>query len=118
MKTTVILISVLLGTVLNSYSVNAEQSAENKSEVEVANYNNVGKLFLPYAKNNHAYMHLISTKGEYALWKCNSKFVINYPLSNITGKTYNYFVYKNGEFHLTVNDFNKDNVYLFFTDQV
>ncbi len=116
MKTTVILISVLLGTVLSSYSVNAEQSAESTSEVEVVNYN-VGKLFLPYAKNDYADMQLVTIKNEYSLWKCNSKFVINYPLNNITGKTYNYFVYKNGEFHLTVNDFNKNNVYMFFTDQ-
>ncbi|MBN2779401.1 MAG: hypothetical protein JXR36_17350 [Bacteroidales bacterium] len=71
-------------------------------------------MYFPYSKKESIQMELIHSKNEYTLWRCQGKLVDNYPGKSITGKEYNYFVYKNGEFHLTVNNYNKNDIYNYF----
>ncbi len=111
-------LNLIIGlTALGSYAGNDEKSVADVLLNETSNQR-IETLFMPYAENSTAEMMLVKTKGEYSLWKCPGKLVTKYPLRAITGRSYNYFVYKNGEFHLTVNEMNKDKVYLFFTNQI
>lgn len=111
-------LTLILGiSVLGSNAENDEQCPLNGSFNESITQK-IETMYMPYADSNTAEMSLVKTKGEYTLWKCPSKYVTKYPLRTITGRSYNYFVYKNGEFHLTVNEMNKEIVYLFFTNQM
>ncbi len=70
----------------------------------------------PYAATSVVNMEKVYSKDDYVLWKCPSKVVKDFPGQSIIGKTYNYFVYKNGEFHMTVTEMNKESVYRFFAE--
>ncbi len=74
-------------------------------------------IYLPYAEDATVSMQKVLSKDEYVLWKCPAGLVKDFPGKNITGKSYNYFVYKNGKFHMTVTDMNKDSVYRFFAEK-
>lgn len=74
-------------------------------------------FYLPYAEVPSVTMEKVFSKDEYVLWKCPSKFVKDFPGNNIIGKSFNYFVYKNGKFHLTVTELNKESVYNFFSEK-
>jgi hypothetical protein len=73
-------------------------------------------IYLPYAATSSVTMEKVYSKDEYVLWKCPARLVKNFPGKSITGKSFNYFVYKNGEFHLTVTEMNKESVYQFFSE--
>ena len=83
----------------------------NKTESETESI-----MYFPYSKNESIQLELIYTKNEYTLWRCQAKLVNSYPGKSITGKEYNYFVYKNGKFHLTVNNYNKSDIYNYFVN--
>ncbi len=104
-------------TVIVSNAKNDEQCPLNTS-LDKSLIPKIETMYMPYTESKTAEMRLVKTKGEYTIWKCPSIYVTKYPLPTITGRSYNYFVYKNGEFHLTVNEMNKEKVYLFFTDQI
>ena len=78
----------------------------------------VQQLEAPYSLTQIVPMQEVISKDSYELWKCPAEFISNYPGVKITGKSYHYFVYKNGKFHMTVNEINKESVYMFFTDQI
>lgn len=98
----------------------ADNTGSEKPEYSKVSINEIrtNLLFLPYADSNHVEMTKLSERDEYSLWKCPAHFVCKKPSFATTGKSYNYFVFKNGEFHLTVTDFNKSDVYKFFTKKI
>lgn len=73
-------------------------------------------IHLPYAEVFSVPMEMVYSKDNYILWRCPSQFVKDFPTKYITGKNFNYFVYKNGKFHMTVTDMNKESVYKFFAE--
>jgi len=73
-------------------------------------------VYLPYAESSAVTMEKVYSKDDYVLWKCPSKLVKDFPGEGITGKSFNYFVYKNGKFHMTVTEMNKESVYRFFAE--
>jgi hypothetical protein len=112
---TIITLSIVFLTITSSFAINT-----NVSKVDTATNTSIiifnQNLNLPWANNSAVVMDKVISKDEYTLWRCESNNVKNYPGQNITGKSYNYFVYKNNKFHLTVNEMNKANVYTFFLD--
>lgn len=112
MKATIIITAILLSTA-SLFASNTEIIPEvNSVTIKTSSI-----LSLPYAQESMVQMEIVSKKGDYILYKCDSKKVDNYPIGRITGKSHHYFVYKNGEFHLTVNEMNKKSVYEFFTEK-
>ncbi len=75
------------------------------------------EIYFPYAISSSVTMEKVFSKDEYVLWKYPAKFVKDFPGKNITGKTFNYFVYKNGKFHMTVTELNKESVFNFFSQK-
>lgn len=73
-------------------------------------------IYLPYAETSAVTMEKVYSKDDYVLWKCPANLVKDFPGKNITGKSFNYFVYKSGKFHLTVTEMNKESVYQFFSE--
>lgn len=71
---------------------------------------------LPYAEVYSVPMEEVYSKDNYILWRCPAQFVKDFPAKYITGKNFNYFVYKNGKFHMTVTEMNKESVYKFFAE--
>lgn len=117
MKTKLILISTLLTISLTVLSANEVKNDENPFANEILSLQ-TENLIMPYSDFSAIEMRKIISKNEYSLYKCPGYYINNYPTNYITGKSYHYFVYKNGEFHLTVNEFNKDKVYKFFVNLI
>jgi hypothetical protein len=111
---TIIIATIFLFSFISTFAgisdVPKTKNYDSESNIKIESYR-----FLPYAKTDMVKMQKVFTKGDYTLWKCQADVVTTYPADNITGKTFNYFVYKNNKFHLTVNEFNKQNVFKFFT---
>ena len=82
----------------------------------MSNIDSEKKIRVPWANATEVNMQEVFSKGSYSLWKCPSELIDNYPGEKITGISFNYFVYKNNKFHLTVNEMNKTSVFEFFTD--
>jgi hypothetical protein len=120
MKMFKILVLIMISANLSFAEVSGEKSANQcllEYEYLVKNYNaNVDLLTLPYASGDSACMTMVYSKGDYSLWKVRSDEVVNYTNSFITGKSHNYFVYKDNDFHLTVNEHNKSDIYKFFAE--
>jgi hypothetical protein len=104
-----VLVSLAFG--LSANTTNLPKDTAGKAETSPIVKNIVQ---LPYAEMNAVTMEKVYSKDEYVLWKCPSHLVKDFPASYITGKKFNYFVYKNGKFHMTVTEMNKDSVYRFF----
>lgn len=75
------------------------------------------KLLFPWSDAPTVSMEKVFSKNDYSLWKCEAQVVTNFPGCKIQGNTYNYFVYKNNRFHLTVTEMNKQCVFNFFNEQ-
>jgi hypothetical protein len=106
------LVLLVLGMSAVSMASNNSKGDDYTSELNVS----VTKtLQLPYSSNIFVNMEKVYQKDNYSLWRCQSSNIDKFPGKGITGKSYNYFVYKSGKFHLTVNESNKTNVYEFFS---
>lgn len=116
MKTISLIVLILTANIV---CVSGASSADNES---TANINipkfSINLMLLPYADSSYVEMVQVASRDEYSLWKCPANNVSNKPTEFAIGTSYNYFVYKNDKFHLTVTEFNKDDVYKFFTDQL
>ena len=110
MRKVFLTIALLVFATVLLASYDKGKKSDNKPESKTES-----KMLFPYSKEKAIQMELIHSKNEYTLWRCQGKLVDNYPGKSITGKEYNYFVYKNGEFHLTVNNYNKSDIYNYFT---
>ncbi|PLX06228.1 MAG: hypothetical protein C0596_17270 [Marinilabiliales bacterium] len=73
---------------------------------------------LPWANLDVINMQKVYSKDSYTLWKCTAYLITNFPGEHILGNKYNYFVFKNGSFHMTVTEMNKQSVYDFFTKDI
>ncbi len=104
---------IILVTML--ISISAFAGEKNHSSIQTPNPQTNILQKLPYSSTGNAQMQLVISKDEYSLYKCPSNMVTNFPGNNITGNKYNYFIYKNGKFHLTVNENNKKDIYNFLT---
>jgi hypothetical protein len=111
MKKSIIIILIAIGISASLFAGNANIENHDSQNPEITIIQK-----LPYSSYGKAMMEMVYTKDEYSLWKCPSSSVTNFPGTSITGNTYNYFVYKNGNFHLTVNENNKNDVYQFLTN--
>jgi hypothetical protein len=94
---------------------NPDKSTAYKTFNEYSN-GSTASLNLPWASSPSVKMEKVYSKDEYSLWKCPANFVTSFPGQSIQGKIHNYFVYKNGKFHLTVTKMNKSSVFSFFTN--
>jgi hypothetical protein len=110
-KFAILLVLVFTGVVLSASTADLPRDTAGKSSPNTIVKNSVQ---LPYAVENVVVMEKVYSKDEYVLWKCPAKYVNDFPVSYITGKNFNYFVYKNGQFHMTVTEMNKESVYKFF----
>lgn len=111
-----VIITVLIALVYTTSNATDSDQCIVKNTVSNSSALNKKELALPYSDTGSAEMKLVAQQGTYTLWKCPVQYVVNYPLlSSIVGKTYHYFVYNNNDFHLTVNNMNKQDVYKFFT---
>ena len=75
-------------------------------------------LEIPYAECPQLPMEFIAKRGEYKLYKCEACLLCPVPSCKLKGDEFHYFVYKNGDFHLSVNQCNHRAVYKFFTEKV
>ncbi len=122
MKTINIILIAVFAISINVYAeTTVKEAALQQCHADfqdlVLNYNvSVDVLPLPHSSNNFACMQKVYTKGQYSLWKARAEEVDRYPHSFITGNSFNYFVYKGDRFHLTVNNYNKNDVYRFFVE--
>ncbi len=114
---TIATISIFLLLVSFSFSnnINNIDIATPTNTPSIYEIGSNAKLMLPWADNSPVNMVKVYSKGEYSIWKCKSQNVTRYPGKNIKGEEYNYFVYKNGKFHMTVTEMNKDSVFAFFS---
>ncbi|MBN2779400.1 MAG: hypothetical protein JXR36_17345 [Bacteroidales bacterium] len=110
MKKSLISILIVVVFAASSFAANKSETSSPKMESQ-----NVSVQFLPYANNGAVLMEKVISKGEYTLWKCPDQYVTNFPGQSITGKNFHYFVYKNNNFHMTVNENNKNDIYKFLT---
>ncbi len=117
MKTKLILIPALMIISLTVLSNSDKENSENSFANQILSLQ-TSTLMMPYSDHQIIEMQRIISKDDYTLYKCPSQYITKYPTKSITGNSYHYFVYKNGEFHLTVNEFNKDKVYKFFVNQI
>ena len=76
----------------------------------------VKSLYFPFSTNIKVDMELVYTKGNYSLWRCKNEYVDKYPENCLTGKNYNYFVYKNNSYHLAIRENNKQDIFKYFSD--
>lgn len=120
MKTlSIIILSIISTGILSANPSEVKSSDQCLMEYQdlVINYDaTIDLMPLPYAKGNRACMKQVSTNGEYSLWRVSADAVVSYNSVEITGKAYNYFVYKQNRFHLTVNESNKNYVYNYFIE--
>lgn len=113
MKYTILLsIALFAFTSIFADETDVPKVFETKAETKILLKRN---LEMPWANTQTVKMQKVYSKDAYTLWKCPAELVNNYPGVRITGKDFNYFVFKNGSFHLTVNEMNKESVYTFFT---
>ncbi|PLX06229.1 MAG: hypothetical protein C0596_17275 [Marinilabiliales bacterium] len=115
---TIATISIILLSITGVFAINDQNpevkknpKAQQNSEIEI----NRANLILPWADNSPVEMEKVYTKDNYVLWKCKSENVNQFPGYKIKGTVFNYFIYKNGKFHMTVTEMNKTSVYNFFT---
>ncbi len=87
----------------------------NTEKVELNQNSILNEQVFPYSSNGIVSLEEVYSKSDYTLVRVPSSEVTHFPGSSITGNSYNYFVYKNGDFHLTVNENNKNDVYRFFS---
>lgn len=88
------------------------------SELEKSSSNEANQIelnILPYGKTDFVPMTPIYQSGEYTVYRVESDFVNTIPSCQPVGKNYHYFVYQNGEFMMTVNECNKDNVFSYLS---
>lgn len=104
----------LSSSVVFANNSNNPEVGDAKSTSTILTQGSKTQLVLPWADFNSVDMELVSFKNEYTLWKCQASEVKYYPGERIKGENFNYFVYKNGKFHLTVTEMNKSSVYSFF----
>ncbi|PLX05753.1 MAG: hypothetical protein C0596_18840 [Marinilabiliales bacterium] len=104
---------IILATMLLGSTAFASGKHHEKINYPDPQFNIIQQL--PYSSSGVAVMEKVISKDEYTLYKCPSSYVTNFPGQSITGKNYNYFVYKNNEFHMTVNENNKNDIYNFLT---
>lgn len=119
MKVLVIILSMLTAGIINAETSGEKSTSQCYLEYEklITNFNvSVDLLQVPYSTSKSACMQKVYSKGDYSLWKVPANEIVAYPNKNITGVSFNYFVYKSDNFHLTVNELNKSDVYKFFTE--
>jgi hypothetical protein len=84
---------------------------ETNQTADLMYHNN---LKIPYAKGFVLEPEYVIGKEEYSLWRIKSEQIKEIPGCSAIGQNYHYFVFKNGQFLLTVNQCNKDNIYHYF----
>jgi exo-beta-1,3-glucanase (GH17 family) len=77
-------------------------------------YNDI--MDVPYAETFGTEMTLLAEKGEYSIYSCETCHLNEIPGCPPKGQIHHYFVFKNNQFHLTVNECNKQAVYNFFVN--
>lgn len=93
---------------------------ENKETInppetnQIANLAKISDLRIPYSKGFIAQPEYVISKEQYSLWRVKSEQIREIPGCSAIGENYHYFVFKNGQFLLTVNECNKENIYKFF----
>jgi hypothetical protein len=108
-KLAIILIAIVtfgLGSVSANHSDFIKSNTVNSNEV-VLN-------ILPYSNGHFVPMSPVYSKGEYSIYRVSASYLGNIPSCKPVGKNYHYFVYKNGQFLMTVNECNKEKVYSYF----
>ena len=73
---------------------------------------------IPYSIPNFVEMQKVAERDKYELWKVPSNLIRPIPGQRMVGKSFNYFVFRDGKFHLTVTEMNKESVYKFFSGQI
>lgn len=113
-------ISFLFLLTICLYAYDFKNIEEPSPYASLSSYTNgaSANLIFPWSDNPRVNMEKVYSKGQYSLWKCKSQNVNKFPGCKIKGKTFNYFVYKKGKFHMTVTEMNKNCVFEFFTAQV
>ncbi len=119
MKKIAIIISIFLLSTTCLFAFEEKPPAEPFLISSLSSYENGATVNLqfPWANDPSVIMEKVYSKNEYSLWKCKSKKVTNFPGHKIQGNLFNYFVYKNDKFHLTVTEMNKECVFDFFTER-
>lgn len=85
------------------------------TEYEKSNRNPQTELqILPYGLNSFVPMTPVIQNHQYTVYRASADMVLHIPSCRPVGISYRYFVYKNGEFLMTVNECNKDKVFQFF----
>lgn len=114
MKKSIIILVLSISITLTGHSANNPSLSDIRLDATVVVSK---KLHNPYSSFKKTEMVKVYEKGSYSLWKCPIVLIDKYPNTNILfGKTYSYFVYKNDNFHLTVTELNKSDVYNFFVN--
>jgi hypothetical protein len=108
-----LILSIIFLIPFGLLSLNAEGLSPDKTNVESAG--TLKMLKMPFASTGKATMELVYKNGQYSLWRCEESAVDQYPGKGLTGKTYNYFVYKNEKYHLAVKENNKDDIFMYFS---
>jgi len=99
-----ILVISLFGTVAVTATEYKKSNLDAQTEMQI----------LPYGVDSFIPMLPIIQNDEYTVYRTESEMVANIPSCQPVGKNYRYFVYKNGEFLMTVNECNKAKVFEFF----
>ncbi len=73
---------------------------------------------IPYSIPNYVEMQKVAERNNYELWRVPANLIRPIPGQRMVGKSFNYFVFRDGKFHLTVTEMNKEAVYKFFSGQI
>jgi hypothetical protein len=99
-----ILVISLFGTVSATATEYKKSNTNAQTELQI----------LPYGVDSFVPMLPLIQNDEYTVYRTEAEMVKNIPSCQPVGKFYRYFVYKNGEFLMTVNECNKAKVFEFF----
>ena len=109
MKNLIAILGIITVFSINTFATETEKNT-NVNQLTEASNNAEINLF-PYAKTDFVPMNSIFSQNEYTVYRVESDFVESIPSCQPVGENYHYFIYKNGQFLMTVNECNKQKVF-------
>jgi len=89
-------------------------SNDNQIFTEFAIESHIKAQHIPWIGNKKISMEEIAHCGDYTLYRCKASAITAKNPHKLKGEMMHYMVYKAGNYHLAVNEYNHKAVFLFF----
>ncbi|MDA3911054.1 MAG: hypothetical protein PF448_06840 [Bacteroidales bacterium] len=86
----------------------------DQSFTEFAVESHIEKLQIPWIGYKKIPMEEIARCGDYKLYRCNASELSKKCLRKLKGEKIHYIVYKTGNYHFAVNEYNHKAIFQFF----